>query len=78
MGLQRNQRFPCATSDSLLNATYNPEFDWSGQLNLAIIGLMLLMFMTIHLFQLLFADTEQYFLRHQPLLIGGQVDVLLD
>ena len=45
---------------------------------LAITGLMLLMFMTIHLFQLRFADTEQYFLRHQPLSIGGQVDVLLD
>ena len=36
----------------------------SGQLSLAITGLMLLMFMTIHLFQLRFADTEQYFLRH--------------
>ena len=50
----------------------------SGQLSLAITGLMLLMFMTIHLSQLRFADTEQYFLRHQPLSIGGQVDVLLD
>ena len=50
----------------------------SGQLNLAITGLMLLMFMTIDFFQLRFADTEQYFLRHQPLSIGGQVDVLLD
>ena len=36
----------------------------SGQLSLAVTGLMLLMFMTIHLFQLRFADTEQYFLRH--------------
>ena len=45
----------------------------SGQLSLAITGLMLLMFMTIHLSQLRFADTEQYFLRHQPLSIGGQV-----
>ena len=50
----------------------------SGQLSLAVTGLMLLMFMTIHLFQLRFADTEQYFLRHQPLSIGGQEDVLLD
>ena len=50
----------------------------SGQWSLAITGLMLLMFMTIHLFQLRFADAEQYFLRHQPLSIGGQVDVLLD
>ena len=50
----------------------------SGQLNLAITGLMLLMFMTFHLLQLRFADTEQYFLRHQPLSIGGQVDVFLD
>ena len=36
----------------------------SGHLSLAITGSMLLMFMTIHLFQLRFADTEQYFLRH--------------
>ena len=36
----------------------------SGQLSLAITGLMLLMFMTIHFFQLRFSDTEQYFLRH--------------
>ena len=50
----------------------------SGHLNLAITCSMLLMFMTIHLFQLRFADTEQCFLRHQPLLIAGQVDVLLD
>ena len=76
--LHRNQRFLRATSDTLLNTTYDFEFDLSGQLNLAITGLMLLIFMTIHLFQLRFADTEQYFLRHQPLLIGGQVDVLLD
>ena len=50
----------------------------TGQLNLAVTGLMLLMFMTVHLFQLRFADIEQYFLRHQPLSIGGQVDVTLD
>ena len=50
----------------------------SGQLSLAITGLMLLMFLTIHLFQLRFADTEEIFLCHQPLSIGGQVDVLLD
>ena len=43
----------------------------SGQLSLAIIGLMLLMFMTIHLFQLRFADTEQYFLRHLFFVVRG-------
>merc|ERR1712136_340768 len=42
----------------------------SGQLNLAITGLMLLTFMTIHLFQFRFADTEQYFLRPPPTLIN--------
>ena len=42
----------------------------SGQLNLAIIGLMLLTFMTIHLFQFRFADTEQCFLRLPPALIN--------
>ena len=47
---------------------------WSGQLNLAITGLMLLTFMTIHLSQLLFADTEQcFFALRQPLSIGTQV-----
>ena len=47
---------------------------WSGQLNLAITGLMLLTLMTIHLFQFLFADTEQYFCAlRQPLSIGTQV-----
>ena len=44
----------------------------NGKLSLDITGLMLLMFMTIHLFQLRFADAEQYFLRHQPSSIGGQ------
>ena len=42
----------------------------SGQLNLAITGLMLLTFMTIHLFQFRFAETEQYFLRPPPTLIN--------
>ena len=42
----------------------------SGQLNLATIGLMLLAFMTIHLFQFRFADTEQYFLRPPRTLIN--------
>ena len=39
-----------------------------GHLKLAITGLMLLTFMTIHLFQ--FRDTEQYFLRTSPTLIN--------
>ena len=38
----------------------------SGQLNLDIIGLMLLTFMTVHLFQFRFADTEKYF-QQRPL-----------
>ena len=66
----RDSRVQPVTRFSMQHATYDFEFDLSGQLNLAITGSMLLMFMTIHLFQLRFADTEQYFLRHQPLLIG--------
>ena len=42
----------------------------SGKLNLALAGLMLLTFMTIHLSQFRFADTEQYFLRPPPTLIN--------
>jgi len=45
----------------------------SGQLNLAISGLMLLTFMTIHLFQFRFGDTEQfgpYYIRPPPFLIN--------
>merc|ERR1712222_129295 len=44
-----------------------------GALNLAISGLMLLTFMTIHLFQFRFGDTEQfgpYFVRPPPYLIN--------
>merc|ERR1711988_1460852 len=45
----------------------------SGQLNLAITGLMLLTFMTIHLFQFRFGDTDQfgpYYVRPPPFLIN--------
>jgi len=45
----------------------------AGALNLAISGLMLLTFMTIHLFQFRFGDTEQfgpYYLRSPPYLIN--------
>merc|ERR1712193_449895 len=45
----------------------------SGALNLAITGLMLLTFMTIHLFQFRFGDTEQfgpYMIRPPPFLIN--------
>merc|ERR1712137_293510 len=53
--------------------------NWSGgkkgeafeQMKLAITGVMLLTFMTIHLFQFRFGDTFQYFLRPPPLLISG-------
>jgi hypothetical protein len=44
----------------------------SGQLNLAITGLMLLTFMTVHLFQYRFGNTEQfgpYYVRPPPMLI---------
>ena len=41
----------------------------SGQLNLAIIGLISITFMTIHLFQFRFAGTEQFFLIPPPTLI---------
>jgi len=44
-----------------------------GSLNLAITGLMLLTFMTIHLFQFRFGDTEQfgpYFIRPPPAMIN--------
>merc|ERR1712014_370460 len=40
-------------------------------MNLALSGVMLLTFMTIHLFQFRFGDTYQYFLRPPPLLISG-------
>jgi predicted heme/steroid binding protein len=45
----------------------------NGQLNLAITGVILLVFMTIHLFQFRFGDTKPYFLRPPPYLIffGG-------
>jgi hypothetical protein len=42
----------------------------SGKLNLAISGVMLLTFMTIHLFQFRFGDTEQYFIRPPPMMIS--------
>jgi len=45
----------------------------SGQLNLAISGLMLLTFMTIHLFQFRFGDTSvfgEYFIRPPPFFIN--------
>merc|ERR1711907_726007 len=45
----------------------------SGQLNLALTGIMLLTFMTIHLFQFRFGDTEQfgpYFIRPPRYLIN--------
>merc|ERR1712232_974253 len=45
----------------------------SGALNLAITGLMLLTFMTIHLFQFRFGDTDQfgaYYIRPPPYLIN--------
>merc|ERR1711904_756540 len=38
----------------------------SGQLNLAITGLSLLTFMTIHLFQFRFGDTDEYRIRPPP------------
>ena len=42
----------------------------SGQLNLAITGLMLLTVITIHLFQSRFEDTEPLVLRPRPTLIN--------
>jgi succinate dehydrogenase hydrophobic anchor subunit len=39
-------------------------------MNLAITGLMLGTFMTIHLFQFRFGDTEQYFIRPPPMMIS--------
>jgi len=42
----------------------------SGALNLAISGVLLLTFMTIHLFQFRFGDTSTYFLRPPPYLIN--------
>merc|ERR1712146_714694 len=39
-------------------------------MNLAITGVMLGTFMTIHLFQFRFGDTHQYFIRPPPLLIS--------
>merc|ERR1712039_991180 len=42
----------------------------SGKMNLAISGLLLLTFMTIHLFQFRFGATEDYYLRAPPYLIN--------
>merc|ERR1719298_54890 len=42
----------------------------SGQLNLAITGVVLLTFMTIHLFQFRFGATEPYLVRPPPFLIN--------
>jgi len=42
----------------------------SGQLNLAISGIILLTFMTIHLFQFRFGDTVPYLIRPPPYLIN--------
>lgn len=42
----------------------------SGALNLAITGVVLLTFMTIHLFQFRFGDTSTYYLRPPPYLIN--------
>jgi len=42
----------------------------SGQLNLAITGVLLLTFMTIHLFQFRFGATEPYLVRPPPFLIN--------
>merc|ERR550537_307503 len=39
-------------------------------MNLAVTGVMLLTFMTIHLFQFRFGDTHQYFVRPPPMLIS--------
>eukprot|EP00448_Togula_jolla_P024662 CAMPEP_0170591762 /NCGR_PEP_ID=MMETSP0224-20130122/12574_1 /TAXON_ID=285029 /ORGANISM="Togula jolla, Strain CCCM 725" /LENGTH=1051 /DNA_ID=CAMNT_0010915643 /DNA_START=49 /DNA_END=3204 /DNA_ORIENTATION=+ len=58
-----------------LKRTYDQKLSMgvrSGQLNLAITGLMLLTFMTIHLFQFRFGDTNQfgpYMIRPPPFLI---------
>merc|ERR1712232_955711 len=53
----------------------------SGALNLAITGLMLLTFMTIHLFQFRFGDTDQfgfYYVRPPPFLINFKGILSLD
>merc|ERR1712137_631718 len=42
----------------------------SGKLNLAMSGIALLTFMTIHLFQYRFGETEQYLIRPPPYLIN--------
>jgi len=41
-----------------------------SELNLAISGVMLLTFMTIHLFQFRFGDTQSYFIRPPPYLVN--------
>lgn len=43
---------------------------FSGQLNLAMTGVLLLTFMTIHLFQFRFGETEKYFVVPPPFLIN--------
>lgn len=50
----------------------NRKATWSsGKLNLAFTGVLLLTFMTLHLFQFRLADTEKYLVRPPPWYYGG-------
>ena len=80
-GFQANLVEESVLLSALLHDSVGLERTWdqelspglmSGQLNLAITGLMLLTVITIHLFLFCFADTEPRAL-HQPLSIGIQV-----
>merc|ERR1712100_1006735 len=56
-----------------LKRTWDISFNYtvaSGQLNLAITGVVLLTFMTIHLFQFRFGATEPYLVRPPPYIIN--------
>jgi len=68
VGLQRTWNKRKTVANNWAGGKKGEAFD---QMKLAISGVMLLTFMTIHLFQFRFGDTWQYFLRPPPLLISG-------
>merc|ERR1712014_417048 len=68
VGLQRTWNKRKTVANNWAGGKHGEAFD---QMKLAISGVMLLTFMTIHLFQFRFGDTWQYFLRPPPLLISG-------
>ena len=85
-GFQANSVDECVLLRVLLHILVGLKQTWDqklssglmcSQMNLAMTGSMLLKFMTTHLFQFRFADTEQYFLRPPPSLINWRLSWLI-